>query len=191
MLGNAGPGMHCACQFVPVSVCFGPCWVSCSDKVFCNSRVQREDISHFLLQTPAVLCALLGKVLMMENPRLGSTPGFSASENKMCWWTGCDLCGRWSLQTIPASLCFLCTQRAVSSWDIAVLRQDYCRSAGGTPFFQQGDGGCGSLQESGHQHDASSLDRNSCPSSQEVTICASLWHRLSRREILTLVEAVT
>lgn len=100
MPGNAGPGMHCACQFVPVSVCFGPCWVSCSDKVFCNSCVQREDISHFLLQTPAVLCALLGKVLMMENPRLGSTPGFSASENKMCWWTGCDLCGRWSLQTI-------------------------------------------------------------------------------------------
>lgn len=56
--------------------------------------------------------------------------------------------------------------------------------------FQRGDGGCESLQGSGHQCDASALDRNPCPSSQEATIWASLQHGSAQGKILFLVEAV-
>lgn len=64
------------------------------------------------------------------------------------------------------------------------------RRAGGVPVSQWGDGGCVSLQGSGRQHDASALDRNPCPSGQEVTVSASLQHRPPQGKILSLVEAV-
>lgn len=109
-------------------ICFGPCWIYPCNKVFCNSHIWRKDISHFLLQTPAVLCAVLRQGANDEESTTWWHTGvfsstFAPFEDEMCLWADCDLCGRWSLQTIPTSLCFVRIWQAVSSWNVAVHGQ--------------------------------------------------------------------
>lgn len=117
----------------------------------------------------------------MKNPQLGGTLGFSAvlllllKMKCVCGLTVISVAGGVCrpYRRCCASCVFGRQFRAgtlQSTGRVAGMR------AGGTLCFWWGDRGGGSLQGSGCQHDASALDRNLCPSGQEVTISASLQH---------------
>lgn len=191
MPGNEGRQICHACQFVPVNLpALGPAGFYPSDPVFCNSCMRREDISHFLLQTPAVLHAVLRRGANDKDAVTRQRTGLFSStllpfEKKMCLRAVIPVAG---------GVCGSYQHHFVSR----MLRGQFLagpsrspgriagRRAGRTRCFQQGDGGCrGSLQGSGCQHDASALDRNPCPSSHGVTICTSLQQRPAQGKILS------
>lgn len=168
----------CTCE----PLCSGPCWVYSCNEVFCNSHMWRKDISHFLLQAPAVLCAVLRRGANDEEATTWQHTGVFSS-TLLLLKIKC-ICG---LTVISAAggVCrpyrCRCASRVLGGQFLAGTLQSRDRiagrRAGGTLCFQRGNGGCGSLQGSGRQQDASALDRNPCLSGQEATISASLRHR--------------
>ena len=85
MPGNEGHQIRCACQFVPVSLsALGPAGFSLLMKHFVTAMCGEEDVSYFLVQTPAVLRAVLRPGARDEESMARWHSGVFSS---MCLWT--------------------------------------------------------------------------------------------------------